>query len=311
MNVFTSHTETANPSVLIVDDVSTNIQILAEALKADYRIRVANHGAKALEVAFSEQPPDLILLDIMMPEMDGYEVCQALKENPKTNTIPVIFVTAKNSVEDEAYGLNIGAVDYITKPFHLPIVRARVKTHINLKLKTNLLEQLALIDGLTYIPNRRRFDQLLQQEWERAVREKQPLALAMLDVDYFKLYNDNYGHGAGDDCLRQVARALQQALKRPADTIARYGGEEFALLIPNTDSEGALVIAERAREAVIAQQLKHEYSQIADYVSVSIGLAATHPQPSAQADSLLRAADDALYVAKANGRNRVHLNHDG
>lgn len=291
-------------SVLIVDDMPANIQLLAEALKSDYRIRVANQGTKALEIARSDTPPDLILLDIMMPGMDGYEVCQKLKENEATSAIPVIFVTAKSGVEDEAHGLNLGAVDYITKPFHLPVVRARVKTHVNLKLKTNLLEELALIDGLTFIPNRRRFDQLLKQEWERARREGQTLALGMIDIDYFKAYNDNYGHGAGDDCLREVANILKDNLQRPADSVARYGGEEFVLLLPNTDVPGACNTAERLRQAVFDRKLTHAYSDTADRVTISLGVAATataHSNP----EPLLKAADDALYQAKRAGRNRV------
>ncbi|MBK1649420.1 diguanylate cyclase response regulator [Rhabdochromatium marinum] len=290
-------------SVLIVDDMAANIQLLAEVLNAEYRVRVANHGAKALEIARSSTPPDLILLDIMMPGMDGYEVCQQLKEDPATSAIPVIFVTAKDSVDDEAYGLNIGAVDYIAKPFHLPVVRARVKTHVNLKLKTDLLENLAMIDGLTYIPNRRRFDQLLSQEWDRACREGHALTLAMIDVDHFKAYNDHYGHGAGDDCLRQVATALNDSLRRPGDFVARYGGEEFAMLLPNTDDPGACTTAERARQAVFDKHLPHAHSSVTDRVTVSIGVASTAPR-TPHAEILLKAADEALYAAKHGGRNR-------
>ncbi|WPL18732.1 Bacteriophytochrome cph2 [Thiorhodovibrio winogradskyi] len=296
---------TQQASILIVDDVPANIQLLAEALKSEYRIRVANHGSKALEIARSDQPPDLILLDIMMPGMDGYEVCQKLKSDPATSAIPIVFVTAKTSVDDEAYGLDLGAVDYIPKPFHLPVVRARVKTHINLKLKTDLLEELALIDGLTYIPNRRRFDQLLEQEWLRARREQHWLALVMLDVDHFKAYNDNYGHGAGDDCLREVANAIKNSLQRPGDAIARYGGEEFVLLLPNTDQAGARATAERARAAVFTRNLPHAHSDTADRVTVSLGVAATQPD-SNKPNALLKAADNALYEAKRSGRNRLH-----
>jgi diguanylate cyclase (GGDEF)-like protein len=292
-------------SVLIVDDMPANIQLLAEVLKSDYRVRVASQGDKALEIACSDSPPDLILLDIMMPGMDGYEVCQRLKADEKTNAIPVIFVTAKSGADDEAYGLNLGAVDYITKPFHLPVVRARVKTHVNLKLKTDLLEDLALVDGLTYIPNRRRFDQALEQEWARACRERFPLALAMLDVDHFKAYNDHYGHGAGDDCLRRVADALKHTMQRPSDMVARYGGEEFALLMPNTDGSGACTIAERARLAVAESGLPHAYSPTAEHVTISIGVAAAHPRAGA-AEPLLLSADQALYQAKHSGRNRCY-----
>ncbi|NBC46604.1 MAG: diguanylate cyclase [Gammaproteobacteria bacterium] len=290
-------------SVLIVDNTPANIQLLAEALKADYRVRVATQGTKALEIARSADPPDLILLDVMMPGMDGYQVCQQLKADQATSSIPVIFVTAKSSIEDEAFGLDVGAVDYINKPFHIPVVRARVKTHLSLKLKTDLLENLAQLDGLTNIPNRRRFDLLFEQEWARLGRDQQPLALAMIDVDHFKAYNDHYGHGAGDNCLRQVAAVLRRALHRPADLVARYGGEEFVLMLPNTDAQGGCTIAERARHAVAEAGLPHADSQTADHVTVSIGVAAA-AAPIGDRALLLEAADQALYQAKRDGRNR-------
>lgn len=298
-----NHPMKAQACVLIVDNTPANIRVLAEALTADYRIRVASQGAKALEIARSTDPPDLILLDVMMPQMDGYEVCQQLKADARTSHIPVIFVTAKSSIEDETYGLSLGAVDYIGKPFHLPIVRARVKTHINLKLQTDLLENLAQLDGLTYIPNRRRFDQLFAQEWTRMSRELTPLALAMIDVDHFKAYNDHYGHGAGDDCLRQVASALQRTLQRPADLAARYGGEEFVLLLPNTDGPGACTIAERARSEIAAADLPHAHSPTAGHITVSIGVAVAEI-PDGDRQRLLSAADQALYQAKREGRDR-------
>lgn len=298
----------AKASVLIVDNTPANIQVLAEALASDYRVRVASQGTKALEIACSADPPDLILLDVMMPEMDGYQVCQQLKADERTSSIPIIFVTAKSGIEDETYGLNLGAVDYINKPFHLPVVRARVKAHINLKLKTDLLENLVQIDGLTYIPNRRRFDQVFAQEWARMGRDQQPLALAMIDVDHFKAYNDHYGHGAGDDCLRQVAAALQRSLQRPADLAARYGGEEFVLLLPNTDGPGACTIAERARCAVAAADLPHAHSPTAGHVTVSIGIAAMDV-PDGDPQRLLAAADQALYQAKREGRDRCCTAH--
>lgn len=175
------------PMILILDDTPTNIQVLAEALCSDYRVKVATSGKVALAMANNpESRPDLILLDVMMPEMDGYEVCRRLKQSPATQGIPVIFVTAKNDVADEEHGLRLGAMDYIVKPFRLAIVKARVQNHINLKMKTDLLETLALVDGLTGIPNRRRFDEVLDNEWKRAQRGCSALALIMADIDYFK-----------------------------------------------------------------------------------------------------------------------------
>jgi len=292
-------------SILIVDDMPINIQVLADALKSDYRVRVATTGPRALEIAGSDDPPDLILLDVMMPEMDGYEVCRRLKSDASTSEIPVIFVTAKHDVLDETLGLDLGAVDYITKPFFVPIVKARVRTHLNLKMKTDLLEEMAFLDGLTHIPNRRRFDESLRLEWRRAARVREPLSAVMLDVDFFKPYNDHYGHGAGDLCLRRIAGALIACVSRPTDLVARYGGEEFMALLPNTDEDGAARVAERMRAAIDALRLPHEHSGIGDHLTISAGYATIRPDVGDNPSSLCEAADRALYRAKSGGRNRV------
>jgi diguanylate cyclase (GGDEF)-like protein len=293
------------PLVLVVDDTPTNIQVLAEALRKDYRVRVAGSGKAAFDIISKLGAPDLILLDVMMPEMDGYEVCRRLKQEPGTKNVPVIFVTAKSDAVDEEYGLRLGAVDYIAKPFHLPIVTARVRNHINLKLKTDLLESQAMLDGLTDIPNRRRFDEALDNEWKRALRSGAPLSLIMADIDFFKLYNDNYGHGVGDECLKKVAAALADSIERPSDLMARYGGEEFVALLPETDAAGAKSIAERFRSHVEALQLPHQYSEASAYVTVSVGYACVIPGTETIQTELLRLADEKLYQAKEAGRNRV------
>lgn len=298
--------DSSKPVVLIVDDVAANIQVLAEALRVDYRIRIANNGEDALRVALRTPQPDLILLDVMMPGMDGYEVCRRLKDDPASQNIPVIFVTARDDADDEEHGLQLGAVDYIAKPFRLPIVRARVRNHVLLKQKNDLLEKLAMIDGLTGIPNRRNFDQRYESEWKRAVRDSQPLALIMADVDHFKKYNDKYGHGSGDACLRAVASAMQASLTRPGDMVARYGGEEFVALLPETGLKGALEVAERMRQQVLALNLPHVHSE-AKVVTLSLGYAALceqgdQPLPPEQ---LLVMVDQGLYQAKHAGRNQV------
>lgn len=292
-------------SVLIVDDMTSNIQVLANALQDDYRIKVATNGQKAIEIANSDNPPDLVLLDIMMPDMDGYEVCRELKSNPKTSGIPVIFVTSLNEVDEEERGLNLGAVDYITKPFHLPIVKARVRNHLSLKLKTDLLEELSHIDGLTHIANRRHFDEFLSKELRRTQRAPQPTSVIMIDVDFFKAYNDNYGHGLGDDCLVQVARGMRSVIKRPNDLLARYGGEEFAVILPETPAEGALQVANELNQAVSDLNLKHEFSAAADHVTISVGVATSVVTDEIQVQTLLKRADTALYQAKRSGRNKV------
>jgi diguanylate cyclase (GGDEF)-like protein len=292
-------------TVLIVDDQPTNIHALASLLKADYRILTATRGEKALELSQGEQAPDLILLDIVMPDMDGYETCRRLKDNETTRSIPVIFVTALDHDKDEEQGLNLGASDYISKPFNPAIVRARVRNQVNLKLKTDMLEKISLQDGLTEIPNRRYFDQKLAEEWARSSRNDQSLALLMVDIDQFKPFNDHYGHGAGDECLRRVAQALRRVPTRATDLVARYGGEEFVVLLPETDTRGAQHVAQAMLEAVRSLEVTHDYSDVAPHVTISIGGAIQsrqHPKPSAE--DLKKAADTALYQAKTNGRNR-------
>jgi diguanylate cyclase (GGDEF)-like protein len=294
-----------NPMVLIVDDVPTNIQILAHALSSAYRIKVASTGKDALKIAQRERP-DLILLDIMMPGMDGFEVCRRLKSDAHTHKIPVIFVTAKNADADEEQGLNLGAVDYITKPFSIPIAKARIRNHIRLKQQADLLESLSLLDALTGIPNRRRFDEALASELKRAARDGTTLSLLMIDIDHFKQYNDYYGHGAGDVCLQTVATELSRGVVRPSDVVARYGGEEFVIILPETDLVSAMQIAERLRQRIEALALPHAYSESASIVTISIGVAAQAEfTDNNLAQPLNDAADKALYLAKESGRNRV------
>lgn len=294
-------------SVLIVDDQPDNIHALGKLIKDEYRIMAATSGARALEIAESDNPPDLILLDVMMPEMDGYEVCRRLKQNEQTNSIPVIFVTAMDSAEDEEKGFNLGAVDYISKPFKPTIVRARIKNQMNLKIKTDMLEKMSMQDGLTEIPNRRFFQENLAREWSRCMRNGLPLSLLIMDIDNFKPYNDNYGHGAGDECLRKVANVIKDTLSRPTDQAARYGGEEFVVLLPETHAAGALHVAEELRAAVQGLGITHEHSPTAPVVTISVGTS-THSaeSPMKNKEQLLQLADEALYQAKEAGRNRIH-----
>ncbi len=292
--------------VLVVDDQPANIQILAEALKAQYDVRIANNGMKALQIAQENHKPDLILLDVMMPGLDGFEVCRLLKADGTTRHIPVIFVTAKSNANDEEHGLKIGAVDYISKPFSIPVVRARVRNHIQLKQRADLLEELASIDPLTHLPNRRLFENTLKEEWKRAQRDGSALSILMVDIDYFKNYNDHYGHGAGDLCLQQVAETMQSGQVRPGDMVARIGGEEFIVILPNTDIEGAKIAGERLRRSVEALAIPHIHSMAAAMVSISVGCATGMPSHNdCDASQLIHAADSQLYKAKQQGRNRV------
>lgn len=282
----------------------SNIRLVCEALQSDYEMIVAVSGERALELAVSQTPPDLVLLDVVMPGMDGHEVCRRLKANPETQDIPVIFLTAQDQEADETQGLELGAVDYITKPCSLPIVKVRVKTHLELKRQRDMLAELALFDALTRLPNRLRFNERLDMEWQRGLRQHSPLAVIFADIDYFKGYNDTYGHATGDDCLRLVATQLHDALKRPTDVAARYGGEEFVALLPETDLEGGRLVAEAMRSGVEELAVEHKASP-GKRVTISMGVAAMVPTGDARPQSLLEAADKALYVAKEGGRNRV------
>lgn len=292
-------------TVLIVDDSVENIEVLGEVLSSDYEVRFALSGRDALKCFEGDDPIDLVLLDIVMPEMDGYQVCKALKAEEKTRDIPVLFVTSLSDVEDETRGLGLGAIDYITKPISPPIVRARVRNHLELKRQRELLEDLCSIDGLTCIPNRRRFDETLEQEWSRSIRSDHPISLIMMDIDCFKAYNDNYGHVAGDECLRLLAQTLHCSMRRGGDLAARYGGEEFVVLLPETDLDGAVAVAGILKSEVESLNIKHAHSEVADKVTVSIGVATIVPSLDSSQETLLKAADNALYEAKENGRNQI------
>ncbi|ETR69209.1 MAG: response regulator receiver modulated diguanylate cyclase [Candidatus Magnetoglobus multicellularis str. Araruama] len=264
--------------VLIVDDEKMNLDVLVGLLKPHYRTVAAKSGEQAFKRLEIPPLPDLILLDIMMPGMDGYEVCRKLKDDKATRDIPIIFITGKNDVQYEAKGFQAGAVDYITKPFSPLIALARVKTHIELKRRGDMLERLAGLDGLTGIPNRRQFDQFLAAEWKRSIRYNHTISLIIMDIDYFKLYNDHYGHADGDDCLKKVAKSISRTVIRSTDLSARYGGEEFACILPETDFDGAMATADRIMKAILGLGIPHEKSHISDHVTVSIGVASLSPQ---------------------------------
>lgn len=294
--------------LLIVDDNKQNIEMLMELFRGEYKIAAARNAKRALKVAFSDSPPDIILSDILMPEMDGYQFCARIKEDPRTKDIPVIFITAVSEVMDENRGFALGAVDYITKPFHPPMVKARVKLHLNLKRKQELLEKYAFIDALTEIPNRRRFNEVIAQEWRRAGRSSYPISILLIDIDHFKRYNDTYGHGQGDECLRSVASAMARSLRRAGDFVARYGGEEFVVVLVDTPAARALETADKILAAVDALAIAHESSSVASHVTVSAGVATMTPDegnPGITHEDLVEAADRKLYEAKSRGRHTI------
>ena len=322
-------------TILVVDDRADNTELLSIMLTLQgYEVEQSNRGIKAIEIA-KARPPDLILLDVSMPEMDGFEACQRLKADPDTIDIPVIFISALDKVSDKIKAFEYGGNDYITKPFQVEEVVARVRNQLQIsRLKTELkakntrleqelskrksiekkllevnqqLSKLATLDGLTQLANRRKFDEFLSREWQRGQREQHCISLIFCDIDYFKLYNDSFGHQSGDLCLQKVAQAIVSAVKRPADLVARYGGEEFAVILPQTPATNALLVAEKIRQRVKQLDLCHPRSLVSDRVSLSLGVTCAVPNSRYTTDRLLVTADRALYQAKEQGRDRAVL----
>lgn len=320
-------------TLLVVDDERFNLNVLKDLLEPDYDLLLAKSGEQALQRVLSIPHPDLILLDIMMPGLDGYQVLERLKADPATREIPVIFVTAMSEETDEAKGLALGAVDYITKPISPAVVQARIRTHLTLRrsmvalqdmnkeivslntlleekncelLKLNsVLQNMAMLDGLTGIPNRRHFDNYLEQEWNRSVRDHSCLSLILIDIDFFKPFNDHYGHAAGDVCLKQVAQALAHTMTRTIDLVARYGGEEFVCLLPGTNGNGLVTVGNRLRESIRSLGLAHHHSKVASHVTISLGGVSMTPSRDILPGTLIQSADERLYQAKKEGRDRL------
>jgi diguanylate cyclase (GGDEF)-like protein len=289
--------------ILIVDDAMENIQILHQALQDEHDVLFAMNGQKALHIA-QHQLPDLILLDAMMPDLDGYAVCAALRASEITRDIPIIFVTALKTPEDETRALSAGAADFISKPVNAAVVRARVRTQLTVKFQSDALRELTLTDSLTGVANRRAFDERLIGEWRRCARSQMPIALILVDIDHFKNFNDAYGHQAGDACLTRAGEAMARAAMRPQDMLARYGGEEFALLLPYEDTAGAETVARRVLEEIAQLHIPHARSSVGPMLTVSMGVASMTPNDRIEPAVLVRAADALLYDAKAGGRNQ-------
>jgi diguanylate cyclase (GGDEF)-like protein len=292
------------PRLLVVDDQPLHIQVLNRALAPECRVFMATHGKQALQLCLDRQP-DLVLLDVEMPDMDGFQVLEALKADPTTRNIPVIFVTAHTSTEMETRCLTAGAVDFISKPINPSVVQARAYTHLRLKFQSDLMRQWVYLDGMTGAFNRRYFDDHLQIEWRRAQRTGQPLSVILMDVDFFKAYNDHYGHLLGDEALRTLVSAAKPVLQRPGDFLARYGGEEFVCLLPDTPMADAAALAERIRLAVADRQVQHEHNAGVGVMTISLGVAESLQAGSLSAAELVGAADSQLYLAKRSGKNRV------
>lgn len=304
--------------ILLVDDTKTECLIMTAYLeKLGHQVVLGNNGKQAVDLYQTEQP-DLVIMDVIMPEMDGFQAARAMRAE-NTDWVPIIFLSGRVSPADIAAGINAGADDYLTKPVDPTVLEAKMKSmqriaamrHQLLDVSRELkkanaeLKQLVNVDGLTGLFNRRHMDKTLSVEMARCMRYQQPLTIVLTDVDYFKAFNDNYGHLEGDDCLKKVATALRGVCKRTTDVVARYGGEEFALILTDTSPQGAEVMGEAVRKAVEDLQIPHAHSSVANVCTVSVGVYTCIPQQSERIDTLLEKADAFLYRAKESGRNRV------
>lgn len=296
--------EPGRPLILIVDDSPESIRLLSGLILDKGDVLFATSGEAGLNLA-RQRRPDLILLDVEMPDLSGYEVCRRLKDDPDTRDIAVMIVTSHHSSAHEVQALESGAIDFLTKPLAPAVVRARVQTQLTLKSQADALHRQAMLDGLTGLYNRAYFHEHLELEWRRHQRQQVPLGFALLDVDHFKAFNDQYGHVAGDACLRRVAEALKASTRRPAEFVVRYGGEEFAIVMPNTPREEIGRFGEWICRQVQELAIPHEGSSAAPVVTISAGLAVLVPTPDLTWSDLIERADRALYRAKQEGRNRA------
>ena len=301
---YISGAEPVRGKILLVDDQVVNIKILHQLLQDDYDIYMARDGNQAIEMC-KKVNPDLVLLDIEMPILNGFDVCAHLKNDPDTQEVAVIFVSGHFDEDKEVRGFQLGAVDFIHKPINPVITKARIKNQIRLKLNTDLLRTIALIDGLTGVANRRQFEQVLPVSWSQCAREKQPLTIILLDIDFFKHFNDTYGHTEGDVCLRLVAQKIHDTVNRPYDLVARFGGEEFICILPNTDLIGGTYVAQQIVDSIVSLKIPHINSSISAFVTISAGVSSVVPEYDMSSTTLIEEADKQLYIAKDRGRNRV------
>ncbi|MBJ7556652.1 diguanylate cyclase [Marinomonas spartinae] len=294
-------------SVLVIDDEVINLQIISDILCDEVDIIMAKSGEQGVRKAL-EFSPDLILLDVIMPDMDGFETMKKLRQDARTCDIPVIFITALNDIDNEEKGLLLGASDYIQKPIHASIIKARVALHLKLINQHRILERLSTIDPLTSLANRRKYEETIRSEWTLMEELNQTLSLVVIDIDNFKQYNDFYGHAAGDVVLQRVATVLADNFIKNRDLVARYGGEEFVAIMPNTLKEEAL---QRINKCIAEVQAMAIACNIKDknVVTISAGVASIAPTRDAKFEDLFAAADKALYMAKTSGKNQVKWEH--
>lgn len=303
---------TADGHLLIIDDRAENLELMQRRLiREGYRVSVSNSGQDALQRLENEQF-DVVLLDWLMPQMSGADVLAKIRSRFSAHELPVIVVTARHGSETIVDALTQGANDYLAKPLDFPVALARLATQVYLRKVTRQLaeanrqlKQFSYIDGLTAIANRRKFDEYLMTVWRRSQQEGSPVSLILIDVDFFKRYNDALGHEAGDHALMRVAKAVSTGLFRAKDLAARYGGEEFAVILPETALDDAISVAERVRMAIMEMALPHPASSVMPVVTASLGVGEWRPTAFCEPSALINLADKGLYQAKAAGRNQV------
>jgi diguanylate cyclase (GGDEF)-like protein len=301
-------------SILLVDDDSMAVRILSRILSDFAPLRFATSGRAALKLA-RDSAPDLVLLDVDMPVLSGFEVCKAFKSDPALAEVPIIFITSHESAQLEAKGLELGAADFISKPPHAPLVLARVRTYQRLKMLSDTVRSAVKMDFLTGALTRRELEKALTQEWFRAQRSAAPLALLLADIEGFTAYNAEFGEEKGDDCLKSVADSLRSAAHRPTDVLGRYAGGKFALLLPETDAQGASTVAQRAIDAVSDLQILHTALMGRGRVTLSVGvgcrdsscLSTWNAAAGAVPNDLIAAAEQALRSARSAGDHQARV----
>ncbi len=305
-------------NILLVDDTRTEQHIMTVRLNdMGHDVICCSNGKEAVDL-YNQYDFDLVLMDVIMPVMDGYEAAREIRKQ-EDDWVPIIFLSGRTDPDDIAAGIEAGGDDYLTKPVDETILAAKmsamkriaamrhrlISVSHELEKANDELQKLANADGLTGLANRRIIDEYLEKETARSIRSEHPIAVIMIDIDNFKLYNDNYGHLAGDSCLKKVSKVLKNTVRRPEDLVGRYGGEEFCVILPNTDLNGATFVAERIRTEVEEVKIPHARSSTGSVVTLSIGVASRVPGSKSTATQLLSDADKALYKAKTAGKNRV------
>jgi len=316
-------------NILIVDDTKANLISLEAILEGeDLNVMTVSNGNDALKILLKGKI-DIILLDVQMPGMNGFEVAELMRANNKTKNIPIIFITAINKEEEYIFkGYELGAVDYLYKPISNEILKSKVKVFIKLNEQAKIIEEktkaleekivqleltekklnrLIRIDELTGVYNRRAFEEIFDLEWARTIRSNGYFSALMIDIDNFKIFNDTYGHLVGDECLKNIAKIIEKTLRRITDKVARLGGEEFVVLLPETDSKGAELIAEEIRKNIEYLEIVNEGVETSEFVTVSIGISSVKPTRFMEKKGFIDCADKALYTAKKNGRNMIYL----